>query len=67
VKREVNCPIILQILYTIYSPAEHNPQTVHHIKQEGDKEEGKDEAPNWSYRSRQGNEKLGLVNLIGKY
>lgn len=58
-----------QILYTIYSPAEHNPQTVHHTKEEGDKEEeeGKDEAPEWSRRSKQENEKLGLVKLSGKY
>jgi hypothetical protein len=58
-----------QILYTVYSPAEHNPQTVHHTKEEGDKEEeeGKDEAPEWSRKSKQENEKAGLVNLSGKY
>jgi putative ABC transport system ATP-binding protein len=40
---------------------------VHHTK-EGDKEEeeGKDEALEWSRRSKE-NEKLGLVNLSGKY
>jgi hypothetical protein len=42
---------------------------VHHTKEEGDKEEeeGKDEAPEWSRRSKQENEKAGLVNLSGKY
>lgn len=57
------------ILYTIYSPAEHAPTTVHHTKEEGDKEEeeGKDEAPDWSRRSKEVNEKEGLVKLSGKY
>ena len=38
------------ILYTIYSPAEHAPQSVHKTKEEGDKEEedGIDEAPEWA-------------------
>ncbi|KAL8907466.1 MAG: hypothetical protein Q9171_005852 [Xanthocarpia ochracea] len=51
------------ILYTIYSPAEHNPQTVHKTKEEGDEEEenGKDEAPDWSRKSKAENEKAGLV------
>jgi hypothetical protein len=42
---------------------------VHHTKEEGDKEEeeGKDEAPEWSQKSKQENEKLGRVNLSGKY
>jgi putative ABC transport system ATP-binding protein len=36
-------------LYTIYSPAEHDPQTVHQTKEQGDEEEenGRDEAPAW--------------------
>ncbi|KAL9596445.1 MAG: hypothetical protein Q9219_005795 [cf. Caloplaca sp. 3 TL-2023] len=57
------------ILYTIYSPAEHNPQTVHKTKEEGDEEEenGKDEAPDWSRKSQAENEKAGLVNTSGKY
>lgn len=58
-----------QILYTIYSPAEHNPQTVHQTKEEGDEEEenGKDEAPEWAHKSMSENEKAGLVNTSGKY
>ncbi|TGO85181.1 hypothetical protein BPOR_0423g00110 [Botrytis porri] len=57
------------ILYTIYSPAEHAPTTVHKTKEEGDKEEdeGKDEAPAWSRKSKEENEKEGLVKLSGKY
>ena len=60
---------IPQILYTIYSPAEHNPQTVHKTKEEGDEEEenGKDEAPDWSRKPKAENEKNGLVNTSGKY
>ncbi|KAK5079076.1 hypothetical protein LTS08_003771 [Lithohypha guttulata] len=51
------------ILYTVYSPAEHKPTSVHDTKEQGDKEEedGIDEAPEWSQRSKQENEKLGLV------
>ncbi|KAK1984767.1 cupin domain-containing protein [Colletotrichum cereale] len=51
------------ILYTVYSPAEHKPTTVHKTKEEGDKEEeeGIDEAPEWSQRSKEQNEKDGLV------
>ncbi|CAF9911178.1 hypothetical protein IMSHALPRED_009958 [Imshaugia aleurites] len=58
-----------KILYTIYSPAEHNPQTVHATKEEGDEEEesGKDEAPDWSQKPKAENEKNGLVNTSGKY
>ena len=54
-------------LITIYSPAEHNPQTVHKTKEEGDKEEeaGKDEPPEWSQRGKEENEKLGLVKPEG--
>lgn len=57
------------ILYTIYSPAEHNSTTVHHTKEQGDKEEedGIDEAPEWSQKSKEENEKAGLVKLSGKY
>ncbi|KAL9024323.1 MAG: hypothetical protein Q9196_006599 [Gyalolechia fulgens] len=57
------------ILYTIYSPAEHDPRTVHKTKEEGDEEEenGKDEAADWSRKSKAENEKAGLVNTSGKY
>ncbi|KAK0670586.1 RmlC-like cupin domain-containing protein [Cercophora samala] len=46
------------ILYTVYSPAEHKATTVHKTKEEGDKaeEEGRDEPPIWSQRSKQENE-----------
>ncbi|KAJ9102524.1 hypothetical protein QFC21_002925 [Naganishia friedmannii] len=38
------------ILFTVYAPAEHNPTSVHHTKEEGDKaeDEGKDEPPKWA-------------------
>jgi mannose-6-phosphate isomerase-like protein (cupin superfamily) len=51
------------ILYTVYSPAEHKPTTVHKTKEEGDKEEDEeiDVAPEWSQRSKAENEKRGLV------
>ncbi|RDL39265.1 uncharacterized protein BP5553_03605 [Venustampulla echinocandica] len=57
------------ILYTIYSPAEHNSTTVHHTKEEGIKaeDEGHDEAPEWSRRSKKENEDSGMVKLSGKY
>ncbi|MCJ1279216.1 hypothetical protein MMC21_007040 [Puttea exsequens] len=57
------------ILYTIYSPAEHDPRTVHQTKEEGDKEEeeGKDEAPEWSQKPKAENEKAGLVRTDAKY
>jgi len=57
------------ILYTIYSPAEHNPQTVHKTKDESEKEEekGNDFPPDWSQRSKAENEKDGLVKTSGKY
>jgi mannose-6-phosphate isomerase-like protein (cupin superfamily) len=57
------------ILYTIYSPAEHNSTTVHHTKEQGDKEEdeGIDEAPDWAGKSKEENEKAGLVKESGKY
>lgn len=55
------------ILYTVYSPAEHKPTTVHKTKEEGDKEEedGIDVAPEWARRSKAENEKLGSVNAEG--
>jgi mannose-6-phosphate isomerase-like protein (cupin superfamily) len=51
------------ILYTVYSPAEHKPTTVHQNKEQGDKEEeeGIDVPPEWARRSKAENEKLGLV------
>ncbi|EPE35373.1 RmlC-like cupin [Glarea lozoyensis ATCC 20868] len=57
------------ILYTIYSPAEHAPTSVHHTKEQGDKEEdeGIDEAPEWTKKSKKENEEAGLVKLSGKY
>ena len=56
-------------LITVYSPAEHDPRTVHKTKEEGDEEEdaGKDEAPAWSRKSKKENEDAGLVKLSGKY
>ncbi|CDZ96507.1 RmlC-like jelly roll fold [Phaffia rhodozyma] len=46
------------ILYTVYSPAEHNPKTVHKTKEEADEheEDGTDEAPGWSQKSKKENE-----------
>jgi len=57
------------ILYTIYSPAEHNSTTVHHTKEEGDREEdeGRDEAPSWASKTKQENEESGVVKESGKY
>ncbi|KAF2084843.1 hypothetical protein K490DRAFT_75510 [Saccharata proteae CBS 121410] len=54
-------------LLTVYSPAEHDPRTVHKTKEEGDEEEdnGKDEAPEWSRRSKKENEEAGNVKLEG--
>jgi putative ABC transport system ATP-binding protein len=56
-------------LVTIYSPAEHSVKTVHKNKEQGDKEEedGIDEAPEWSQKSKTENEKAGLVKESGKY
>ncbi|KAL4999968.1 RmlC-like cupin domain-containing protein [Aspergillus recurvatus] len=50
---------------TIYSPAEHDPRTVHATKKEGDRQEerGEDEAPLWSQRGREENERLGIVRV----
>lgn len=57
------------MLYTIYSPAEHDPETVHHTKEQGDQEEGEglDEAPAWTRKSKKENKAAGLVGLSGKY
>lgn len=54
-------------LITIFSPAKHDPQTVHKTKEEGDQEEeeGKDEAPEWSRRSKKENEEAGEVKPDG--
>ncbi len=54
-------------LVTIYSPAEHDPRTVHKTKEEGDEEEdaGKDEAPKWAEQSKEANTKKGLVKEEG--
>lgn len=51
------------ILYTVYSPAEHKPTTVHQTKEQGDQEEedGIDVAPEWSRRSKKQNENEGWV------
>ncbi|KAH8909268.1 RmlC-like cupin [Coniochaeta sp. PMI_546] len=51
------------ILYTVYSPAEHKPTTVHKTKEQGDKEEeeGIDEPPAWAHKSKKENEAAGLV------
>jgi putative ABC transport system ATP-binding protein len=56
-------------LITVYSPAEHATDTVHKDKEIGDKEEdeGIDEAPEWSHKSKTENEKAGLVKESGKY
>lgn len=56
-------------LITVYSPAEHNPATVHKDKAIADEEEdsGKDEAPAWARKSKKENEDAGLVRLSGKY
>ena len=52
---------------TVYSPAEHDPQTIHKTKEEGDEEEesGKDEAPEWSQRGKEANEQEGMVKAEG--
>ncbi|KAK3373238.1 RmlC-like cupin domain-containing protein [Lasiosphaeria ovina] len=45
------------ILYTVYSPAEHKATAVHKTMEEGDREEeGIDEPPPWSQRSKKENE-----------
>lgn len=42
------------VLFTVYAPPEHNPNSVHHTKEEGDKaeEEGKDEPPEWAQKPK---------------
>ncbi|KAF2823124.1 RmlC-like cupin [Ophiobolus disseminans] len=56
-------------LITVYSPAEHLPSSVHKTKEEGDKAEddGVDEAPEWSLKSKDENVKNGNVSESGKY
>ncbi len=56
-------------LITVYAPAEHLPTSVHKTKEIGEKEEedGIDEAPEWSQRSKKENEDMGLVSESGKY
>ncbi|RYO99656.1 hypothetical protein DL764_006740 [Monosporascus ibericus] len=53
------------LLYTVYSPAEHKPTSVHKTKEQGDKEEeeGIDEPPEWSQKSKAENEKEGWVKV----
>lgn len=53
------------LLYTVYSPAEHKPTTVHATKEQGDQEEedGIDVAPGWSRKSKAQNEKEGWVRV----
>jgi hypothetical protein len=53
----------------VYSPAEHLPTSVHKTKEEGDKaeEDEIDVAPEWSQKSKEYNEKKGLVKESGKY
>ena len=57
------------VLYTVYAPAEHHPQTYHESKEQGEEEEdaGKDEAPEWAGRSKGENVKAGVINEEGKY
>jgi len=51
----------------VYSPAEHDPKSVHKTKEEGDEEEdnGKDEAPEWSQQSKKDNTDKGLAKESG--
>ena len=55
------------VLYTVYSPAEHKATTVHKTKEQGikEEEEGIDEPPAWSQRSKKQNEDEGWVNAEG--
>ncbi len=58
----------LLILCTIYSPAEHHPQTYHRSMGEGEEEEaGRDEAPEWAGLSKKQNVEKGVINEEGKY
>lgn len=52
-----NVPLLL---YTIYSPAEHKPTTIHEDKAKGEHEEdeGLDLPPQWALRSKEENELL---------
>lgn len=56
-------------LITVYSPAEHDPRSMHKTKEEGDQleEDGKDEAPAWSRQPTSENEKAGVVRTDGEY
>ena len=56
-------------LVTVYAPAEHLPTSVHKTKEEGEKAEddGIDEAPEWSLKSKGENVESGEVNESGKY
>lgn len=56
-------------LITVYAPAEHLPTSVHKTKEIGDREEedGIDEAPEWTQRSKEENKERGLVSESGKY
>lgn len=42
---------------------------MHHTKEQGDEEEddGKDEAPEWTTKTKKENEDSGAVRLEGKY
>jgi hypothetical protein len=57
------------VVITVYAPAEHLPSSVHKTKDEGDKaeEDEIDEAPEWSLKPKEENEKNGLVKETGKY
>ncbi len=59
----INTGLTPLLLYTVYSPAEHKPTTVHATKEQGDKEEeeGIDVPPKWSRKSKAENEKEGWV------
>lgn len=61
----INTGPMPMILYTVYSPAEHKATTMHQTKAEGDRLEGEgaDEPPEWSQKSREQNEKDGLVKV----
>ncbi|KAH5549886.1 hypothetical protein HBI27_019850 [Parastagonospora nodorum] len=61
--------VVVVPLITVYAPAEHLPDSVHKTKEEGDKAEddGIDEAPEWSQKSKKENEDKGLINESGKY
>lgn len=61
----INTGKVPLVLYTVYSPAEHKPTSVHKDKAQGDKEEeeGIDEPPEWAQRSKKENEELGFVKV----